>query len=233
MARNPVAPVVETLRILKGIFVGSFALVRWVFVLIGWVFADVVRLAMVTAIAVATLWWSMASAGAFVRSVLDAVPGPAWLIAAISLFVVARFALGVWRRRRMLAANRTKEAIRSLGWQEFEELIEAHYRRLGFRARREGGQGPDGGVDVRISKPGGETYLVQCKQWRSQRVGVQVVRELFGIVTAERAAGGIVVTAGSFTRGAEEFAKRVAVELVDGDRLQEMMGRDGRRRREG
>ena len=162
MPRNPLAPVIETLRILKGIFVGSFALVRWVSVLIGWVFVDVVRLAMITVIVVATLWWSTASEGALIRSVVEAVPVLAWLIAAISLFVVARFALGVWRRWRMLAANRTMEAIRSLGWEEFEELIEAHYRRLGFRARREGGEGPDGGVDVRISKPGGETYLGVC-----------------------------------------------------------------------
>ena len=125
----------------------------------------------------------------------------------------------------MLAANRTKEEIRALGWEEFEELIEAHYRRLGFSARREGGAGPDGGVDVRIERPGGETYLVQCKQWRQRQVDVKVVRELCGVVTAEDATGGIVVTAGSFTRDVEEFANlpRVHVELVDGDRLQDMM----------
>ena len=72
---------------------------------------------------------------------------------------------------------------------------------------------------------------MQCKQWRSQRVGVKVVRELLGVVTAEGAAGGIVVTAGSFTRDAQEFAGRVAVELIDGDRLQEMLGRWNREMR--
>lgn len=78
-------------------------------------------------------------------------------------------------------------------------------------------------MDVRIKK-NGETYLVQCKQWRGQ-VGVKVVRELFGVVAAEKATGGIVVTTGSFTPDAEEFANRpsVALELVDGDRLQGMM----------
>ena len=103
-------------------------------------------------------------------------------------------------------------------------MIEAHYRRLGFGVRHEGGAGPDGGVDVRIKK-GGETYLVQCKQWRERQVGVKVVRELLGVVTAAEATGGIVVTVGSFTPDAEEFANRpsVAVELVDGDRLSDMI----------
>ncbi len=155
--------------------------------------------------------------------VVDVVSGLAGPVAAIFLIPGAVSAFRVWRGRRMLAANRTKESIRSLGWEEFEELIEAHYRRLGFGVRREPGGGPDGGVDVRLSKAGGETYLVQCKQWRSRRVGVKVVRELFGVVAAEAATGGLVVTAGSFTREAEEFAKRVALELVDGDRLQDMM----------
>ena len=156
--------------------------------------------------------------------IAEVVSGAAWMFAGLFLLPAALSALRVWRGRRMLAANRTKEEIRALSWEEFEELIEAHYRRLGFSVRREGGAGPDGGVDVRISK-GGETYLVQCKQWRARQVGVKVVRELFGVVSAEQATGGIVVTAGSFTRDAEEFADRktVALELVDGDRLAVMM----------
>ena len=156
--------------------------------------------------------------------VVDAISGLAVWIAAVFLIPAVRSTLHVWRGSRMLAANRTKEEIRSLGWEQFEELIEAHYRRLGFRVRRDGGAGPDGGVDVRISKPGGETYLVQCKQWRTQRVGVKVVRELFGVVAAEDATGGIVVTAGTFTPEAVEFAGCVAVELIDGDGLVAMMG---------
>ena len=158
--------------------------------------------------------------GAFV----DAISGLAVWIAAIFLIPAVRSVLHVWRGRRMLAANRTKEDIRSLDWEQFEELIEAHYRRLGFRVRREGGAGPDGGVDVRISKPGGETYLVQCKQWQTRRVGVKVVRELFGVVAAEDATGGIVVTAGTFTPEAVDFARPVAMELIDGDGLVAMMG---------
>lgn len=162
---------------------------------------------------------SFAGGGAIVETLSRlAVP-----LAAIFLVPAAVSAFRARRRRRLLAANRSKESIRRLGWQEFEELIEAHYRREGFGVRRELGRGSDGGVDVRLRTADDETYLVQCKQWRARRVGVKVVRELYGVVAKEGAAGGIVVTAGSFTREAEDFARGVAIELVDGDRLQDIM----------
>lgn len=34
-------------------------------------------------------------------------------------------------------------------------------------------KGPDGGVDLVLRK-GREVFLVQCKQWRASKVGVQV-----------------------------------------------------------
>ena len=157
------------------------------------------------------------------RPVVDAVAGPAaWLFAGIFLLLGGVSAFQSCKKRRMLAANWTKEAIRELGWDEFEELVEAHYRSLGFSVRRTGGAGPDGGVDVRFTKASGETYLVQCKQW-ARPIGVKVVRELLGVVTAENATGGIVVTAGSFTPEAKEFVDGVAVQLIDGDQLQDML----------
>lgn len=128
------------------------------------------------------------------------------------------------RQRTMLAANRTKEAIRSLDWEQFEEVVEAHYRSEGYSVRREGGSGPDGGVDLRLRSAAGERHLVQCKQWRARRVGVKIVRELYGVVAAEGAHGGIVVTAGTFTPEAMRFAEGIPMQLVDGDRLETMIG---------
>lgn len=78
--------------------------------------------------------------------------------------------------------------------------------------------GPDGGVDL-LLKRDRETFLVQCKQWRAQKVGVQTVRELYGVMAAKGAAGGFVVTSGSFTEEAQQFAKGRNVQLVDGIQL--------------
>ena len=57
----------------------------------------------------------------------------------------------------------------------------------------EAGQGLDVGVDLGLTK-NGERYLVQCKHWRKRQVGVTVVRELNGVVSAQGAHGGFVVT---------------------------------------
>ena len=64
-----------------------------------------------------------------------------------------------------------------------------------------------------------EKFLVQCKQWKAFKVSVQVVRELFGLMAANGAAGGFVVTSGRFTDDAIAFANGRNVTLVDGPKL--------------
>jgi len=69
----------------------------------------------------------------------------------------------------------------------------------------------------------GEKLLVQCKQWRAFRVGVPVVRELYGVMAAQGASGGIVVTSGRFTDEAQDFAQGRNVRLIDGPKLQALL----------
>lgn len=116
--------------------------------------------------------------------------------------------------------------IPSLSWQEFESLVAEGFRQRGFEVRPRGGAGADGGVDVVLAR-GHERYLVQCKQWRARQVGVSVVRELYGVMAAERVAGGYVVTSGSFTQDAKEFAAGRNIELIDGNELSALL-HDGR-----
>jgi len=51
-----------------------------------------------------------------------------------------------------------------------------------------------------------------------------VVRELNGVIAAQGAHGGFVITGGQFTREAREFARKTKVELIDGDALEELIG---------
>ena len=111
-----------------------------------------------------------------------------------------------------------KSALLNMSWQEFEELIGEYFRRQGYSVQVNGHGGPDGGVDAVLTK-GTETFLVQCKQWRAHKVGVAVVRQLYGVMTARGAVGGFVVSAGKFTTEAEEFAAGRNVILLDGERL--------------
>lgn len=127
-----------------------------------------------------------------------------------------------WRKRKQLDAQKDIDSIRELSWQYFEELVGEAYRRQGYRVGENDSAGPDGGIDLVIQKDG-KRYLVQCKQWRSQKVGVKIIREMFGLVAAEKAAGGIVITSGQFTRGASEFARGKSLELMDGEQLAELI----------
>ncbi len=117
-------------------------------------------------------------------------------------------------------------AIAAMGWREFEMLVGESFRREGFKIVERGGDGPDGGVDLVLSRPdrnGAERYLVQCKHWRALKVGVGVVREFYGAMAAEGAAGGYVVTSGRFTDEARAFASGRNVKLVDGPDLRKLI----------
>ena len=65
----------------------------------------------------------------------------------------------------------------------------------------------------------GELTFVQCKHWKSRNVGVKVVRELYGVMTAKKVKKGIVVTFGRFTHDAKEFAKGKPINLIAGNQL--------------
>ncbi|OGA96088.1 MAG: hypothetical protein A3E79_07735 [Burkholderiales bacterium RIFCSPHIGHO2_12_FULL_61_11] len=122
------------------------------------------------------------------------------------------------RRLHAGAANRA-DGVAQGTWREFEVLVGEYFRRQGFTALDNGGGGPDGGVDVLLQK-GSDRYLVQCKQWRALRVGVQPVRELYGVMAARRVAGGFVVTSGEFTQEARSFAEGREIQLINGKTLQ-------------
>lgn len=70
---------------------------------------------------------------------------------------------------------------------------------------------------------GGRKTVVQCKRWRTAQVGVSLIRELFGVVVAEKAQRGVFVTSGTFTPDAVAFARDKPLELVDGPALAKLV----------
>ena len=156
------------------------------------------------------------------------------VFAAILQFVIpAAFIIGavvsfVKRSRSILLIGNVRSdggpTIASLTWQEFETLIGEGFRQRGFEVQERGGAAPDGGIDLILHK-GHEKFLVQCKQWRAQQVGVSIVRELYGVMAAEHAAGGYVVSSGKFTKDAIDFAQGRNIELVNGVRLDTLLAK--------
>ena len=117
-----------------------------------------------------------------------------------------------------VAQAQSASSLDSMSWREFEMLVGEAYRLQGYRVTETGGGGADGGIDLALTK-GSEKFLVQCKQWKAYKVGVGVVRELYGVMAAKGAAGGFVVTSGRFTGDAKAFADGRNVQLVDGPKL--------------
>lgn len=147
---------------------------------------------------------------------------PALLCAAAALSVWVHYRR--YRNYASVAGERGQDALEMLSWREFEQLVGEFFRRKGFSVEHRGGRLPDGGVDL-AARIGDDCYLVQCKHWRVQRVGVAVVREICNVAAAEGAAGVFVVTSGSFTDEARRFVaeNRIDIELITGERLHRMI----------
>jgi len=147
---------------------------------------------------------------------------------AVPMICLVAACVSAWRRKVRaslvtdVAQLKATDALDGLSWREFEMLVGEGFRLQGYQVVETGGGGADGGVDLVLTRPGkngGEKFLVQCKQWRALKVGVDVVRELYGVMAARGATGGFVVTSGRFTDDAVSFASGRNVTLVDGPKL--------------
>lgn len=113
----------------------------------------------------------------------------------------------------------------------FEELVGVLLTRMGFQVETTKITG-DGGIDIIacLEKPllRGR-YLVQCKRFLlGNPVGAPSIREFYGAVRADhKAVKGIFITTSSFTEQAKEFAENLAIELIDREKLQQLLAEHG------
>lgn len=155
------------------------------------------------------------------KSMAKAAPGLSWF----SLFFLGTAALSwinAWRKHSLLDEQSGLDSIRKLHWKTFEELLGEAYRRQGYTVEENHGTGPDGGVDLRLHKSG-RLILVQAKQWKTFKIGVPVVREMYGLMVDQKAQEVRIVTSGRFTQDARAFAQGKPIELVEGDQLEQMI----------
>lgn len=159
------------------------------------------------------------------------------VVPALRLLLTIGFLIGAgmsawsrWQARGLAdgAARATSAKVLADGmtWREFERLVGEAFRRRGYRVEENDSAGPDGGIDLRLRRRG-ELYLVQCKQWRAYRVGIDVVQRHYGVMAAMGAAGGFVVTSGRFTDEARIFVQGRNIELIDGEALHGWLREEG------
>ena len=152
------------------------------------------------------------------QGIVRAGPSIALPIAFVFGVLTLLSAFHAWRRGTLLESQTSISSIKSMSWKEFEYLTSEAFRRKGFTVQENLGAGADGGIDLALSR-GGKRYLVQCKNWKTRSVGVSPVRELYALVMAEAADGGILVCSGNFSTEARRFAEGKPLQLIDGPEL--------------
>jgi restriction system protein len=168
-------------------------------------------------------WAFSASGGQLGRAVGAQLSGGvltplAWMVLVLCWIGALASVFRARSRAKLLDQQSSLDSLRSMSWQQFEQLVGEAYRRLGYRIEETGQGGADGGIDLLLRKDGATT-LVQCKQWRAQKVGVAVVREMYGLMVHHNASAVKIVCTGVFSSECEAFARSKSLELVDGAAL--------------
>ena len=105
----------------------------------------------------------------------------------------------------------------------FEQVVSEMLSRMGYEVTLTPAS-RDGGKDVYAASRnhlGSFLYIVECKKYSPDNfVGVSLVRQLYGVVQAEKATAGILATTSFFTKGAKEFQGQVAFQIS----LQDFLG---------
>lgn len=120
--------------------------------------------------------------------------------------------------KRLMEQYKSGGSTSSVGWYDFERLCKGLLEKNGYKVEHKGGSGGDGGIDL-IAHRGGVSTLVQCKHWKSKRVGVSIVREMVGAAIHHGYPEMMVITSGTFTREAVDFAEGKKITLIDGHLL--------------
>lgn len=143
-----------------------------------------------------------------------------WL--AICAFAALLSHIGARRRQQLLASRTGLESLAALGWPDFERLVGEAFRREGYEVEESGLGGADGGIDLVLRRDGRRT-LVQCKQWRRQKLPVNVVREMYGLLAHHGADQVCIAALGGFTPDAARFAQGKPIRLIGGAELLAMI----------
>ena len=113
--------------------------------------------------------------------------------------------LALWYRTQ-------EEWWRSLSGPRFEREIGRLLQDRGYHVQFTGASG-DGGVDLLLLGPRGQTVLVQCKAHK-QPIGPGPVRDLFGTLTHRGVTEAWLISTAGFTSGARDFAKDKPIRLT-------------------
>jgi len=108
------------------------------------------------------------------------------------------------------------DELRSLDPIAFERFISQLFERMGYEVQSTSKTG-DEGVDLILRKEG-RSAIVQCKRYKGS-VGQPVVRDLYGAMIHSRADEAYLITTGTISLPAQQWAADKPIHLVDGIEL--------------
>jgi restriction system protein len=178
--------------------------------------------------AAAVPWWAWVGGAVVSHGVLRLTAG-AEAGAALQYLVPALFILAAavgqgLRRAGGMAAGGAAATIdvAAMRWREFEALIGRAFELQGYHMNEPGAAGSDASVDLLMRKER-QTYVVHCKAWRSEKVGIDTVQAARAAMQAHGAVGGFVLSSGRFSREAAAAASGYNLRAVDGPALQALL----------
>jgi restriction system protein len=130
---------------------------------------------------------------------------------------LVRLEVGSINEALLAKVRASPDMLHALSPREFEEVVASFYEEQGWHVTLTP-PSKDGGKDIIIVKKdeaGTRLCLVECKRWSPERpVGVEIVRQLYGVVERETATSGILVTTSRFTRGARQEEQALAHRML-------------------
>lgn len=145
-----------------------------------------------------------------------------------ALGVAVGLAILVWRRfnggisthwSSKILGIHSLDDIYAMSPGQFEQFVAFLFQQRGFVVRVVGQTG-DQGIDIELRPKGavhGTRLVAQCKRYKGS-VGQPIVREFFGSF-ANQASEGYLVTTGTFTQPARDWASSRPLRLIDGTEL--------------
>lgn len=137
-------------------------------------------------------------------------------------------------KRLIMDIAQDPELIYNISSREFEEIIERLFQDEGFETKLTQ-RTRDGGRDIiatkyEMGKP--IVFYIECKRYgKRNRVGVSIVRSLFGVQTSDRINKSILVTTGHVTRDARRFIddQNTMMSVIDADEIHKLIQRSARK----
>lgn len=132
------------------------------------------------------------------------------------------------RHKKLQALKEEIQLLQELSWHDFKKLVADAYRRRGYVIMESSAISADPAVDL-VMRMGTNLYLVQCRYWQNRKLGIREVKNLFVLMLDKQAAGVFLLTTGIFTNEARHYALTRPINLINGIKLVELIGKDPRR----